>query len=453
MATVRIPDYITVHLGAPNDTSAPNVRVPFVDYIKNVASSEIYPTWPETALRANILAQISFALNRVYTEWYPSRGYNFDITSDTRFDQKYIDGREIFDDISRIVDDTFNDYVVREGTVQPLFTQYCNGTTSTCDGLSQWGTVPLAEEGLLPYEILQYYYGDDIGIVFNAPVGQNLPTYPGRPLQVGTVGEDVRTVQRQLNRIGQNYPAIRPILEPDGIFDLETEQAVENFQRIFNLTPDGIVGKSTWYKIKSIFNAVKGLAELETEGLTPEEVDRIYADLLRPGDAGVAVATLQHYLMVAAVFDNSLPMVTENGVFDEQTEAAVRAFQAREGIAVDGLVGRDTWNALTANYDRILASLPPDSLEMSEIYPGRFLVPGEQNADVRRLQTFLNRASAIRDFIPPVTVDGIYGPQTEAAVRAVQRWANIPQNGVVGPVTWDTVVFLSKPENASAPRP
>ncbi len=452
MATVRIPDYITVHLGAPDDTTAPNVRVPFIDYIKNVASSEIYPTWPETALRANILAQISFALNRVYTEWYPSRGYNFDITSDTRYDQKFIDGREIFDDISRIVDDTFNDYVIREGTVQPLFTQYCNGTTSTCDGLSQWGTVPLAEEGLLPYEILQYYYGDDIGIVFNAPVGQNLPTYPGRPLQVGSVGEDVRTVQRQLNRIGQNYPAIRPILEPDGIFDLESEQAVENFQRVFNLTVDGIVGKFTWYRIKSIFNAVKGLAELETEGLTPEEVDRIYADLLRPGDRGVTVATLQHYLMVVAVFDNSLPMVTENGVFDPQTEAAVRAFQAQQGLAVDGLVGRDTWNALTSAYDRILASLPPDSLETSEIYPGRFLVPGQQGNDVRDLQLFLSRAAQIRPFIPPVTVDGVYGPQTEAAVRAAQEWANIPQNGVVGPVTWDVIVFLSKPENA-APRP
>ncbi len=453
VATVRIPDYITVHLGAPDDASARNVRVPFVDYIKNVASSEIYPTWPETALRANILAQISFALNRVYTEWYPSRGYNFDITSDTRFDQKFIDGREIFDDISRIVDDTFNDYVIREGTVQPLFTQYCNGTTSTCDGLSQWGTVPLAEEGLLPYEILQYYYGDDVGIVFNAPVGQNLPTYPGRPLQVGTVGEDVRTVQRQLNRIGQNYPAIRPVLEPDGIFDLETEQAVENFQRVFNLTTDGIVGKSTWYRIKSIFNAVKGLAELETEGLTPEEVDRIYADLLRPGDTGVAVATLQHYLMVAATFDNSLPTVTENGVFDQQTEAAVRAFQAQQGLAVDGLVGRDTWNALVDTYDRILTSLPPDSLERSEIYPGRFLVPGQQGNNVRDLQLFLNRAAEIRPFIQPVTVDGIYGPQTEAAVRAVQEWANIPQNGVVGPVTWDVIVFLSKPENASAPHP
>ncbi len=452
MATVRIPDYITVHLGAPDDASVPNVRVPFIDYIKNVASSEIYPTWPEAALRANILAQISFALNRVYTEWYPSRGYNFDITSDTRFDQKFINGREIFDDISRIVDDVFNDYVIREGTVQPLFTQYCNGTTSTCDGLSQWGTVPLAEEGLLPYEILQYYYGDDVGIVFNAPVGQNVPTYPGRPLQVGSVGEDVRTVQRQLNRIGQNYPAIRPVLEPDGIFDLETEQAVENFQRVFNLTADGIVGKSTWYRIKSIFNAVKGLAELDTEGLTPEEVDRIYADLLRPGDRGVAVATLQHYLMVVAVFDNSLPMVTENGVFDPQTEAAVRAFQAQQGLSVDGLVGRNTWNALTDAYDRILASLPPDSLATSEIYPGKFLVPGEQNADVRDLQLFLSRASEIRDFIPPVTVDGVYGPQTEAAVRAAQEWANIPQNGVVGPVTWDVIVFLSKPENA-APRP
>ena len=158
MATIRIPDYITAHLGAPNDASAPNVRVPFDEYIKNVASSEIYPTWPETALRANILAQISFALNRVYTEYYRARGYDFDITNNTQFDQKYIDGREIFDDISRIVDDVYNDYLIREGTVQPLFAQYCNGTTSTCDGLSQWGTVPLAEEGLLPYEILQYYY-------------------------------------------------------------------------------------------------------------------------------------------------------------------------------------------------------------------------------------------------------------------------------------------------------
>ncbi|MBQ6829637.1 MAG: peptidoglycan-binding protein [Clostridia bacterium] len=446
MATVRIPDYITVHLGAPNDTSAPNVRVPFADYIKNVASSEIYPTWPETALRANILAQISFALNRVYTEFYRARGYDFDITSDTQFDQKYIDGREIFDDISRIVDDVYNDYIIREGTVQPLFARYCNGTTSTCDGLSQWGTVPLAEEGLLPYEILQYYYGDDIGIVFNAPIGQNVPTYPGVPLRLGSAGEDVRTVQRQLNRIGQNYPAIRPVLNDDGIFDIPTEQAVENFQRIFNLTPDGIVGKATWYKIKSIFNAVKGLAELESEGLTPEEVERVYAELLREGDTGIGVATLQHYLLVLATFDNTLPMVEETGVFGPETTAAVRAFQAQQGLAVDGIVGRQTWNALTRAYDAVIASLPPTA-DASELYPGQFLTPGQEGANVRALQVLLERASELRDFMPPVLVDGIYGAQTEAAVRAAQAWADIPQNGVVGPVTWDVIVFLADPDS------
>ena len=446
MATIRIPDYITVHLGAPNDTSAPNVRVPFDEYIKNVASSEIYPTWPETALRANILAQISFALNRVYTEYYRARGYDFDITSDTQFDQKYIDGREIFDDISRIVDDVYNDYIIREGTVQPLFARYCNGTTSTCDGLSQWGTVPLAEEGLLPYEILQYYYGDDIGIVFNAPIGQNVPTYPGVPLRLGSAGEDVRTVQRQLNRIGQNYPAIRPALNDDGIFDIPTEQAVENFQRIFNLTPDGIVGKATWYKIKSIFNAVKGLAELESEGLTPEEVERVYAELLREGDTGIGVATLQHYLLVLATFDNTLPMVEETGVFGPETTAAVRAFQAQQGLAVDGIVGRQTWNALTRAYDAVIASLPPTA-DASELYPGQFLTPGQEGANVRALQVLLERASELRDFMPPVLVDGIYGAQTEAAVRAAQAWADIPRNGVVGPVTWDVIVFLADPDS------
>ena len=446
MATIRIPDYITVHLGAPNDTSAPNVRVPFDEYIKNVASSEIYPTWPETALRANILAQISFALNRVYTEYYRARGYDFDITSDTQFDQKYIDGREIFDDISRIVDDVYNDYIIREGTVQPLFARYCNGTTSTCDGLSQWGTVPLAEEGLLPYEILQYYYGDDIGIVFNAPIGQNVPTYPGVPLRLGSAGEDVRTVQRQLNRIGQNYPAIRPALNDDGIFDIPTEQAVENFQRIFNLTPDGIVGKATWYKIKSIFNAVKGLAELESEGLTPEEVERVYAELLREGDTGIGVATLQHYLLELATFDNTLPMVEETGVFGPETTAAVRAFQAQQGLAVDGIVGRQTWNALTRAYDAVIASLPPTA-DASELYPGQFLTPGQEGANVRALQVLLERASELRDFMPPVLVDGIYGAQTEAAVRAAQAWADIPRNGVGGPVTWDVIVFLADPDS------
>ena len=190
-----IPENITVHLGAPS-SSAQNVTVPFVDYIKNVASSEIYPTWPEEALRANIYAIISFALNRIYTEWYPSRGYNFDITNSTQFDQAFVPDREIFENIIYIVDDIFNDYVVRQGSIEPLFTQFCNGTTSTCDGLSQWGTVSLAESGYTPYRILQNYYGNDIGIVEDARVGEAGESYPGVPLRLGDAGNNVRLVQR-----------------------------------------------------------------------------------------------------------------------------------------------------------------------------------------------------------------------------------------------------------------
>ncbi|MDD3244448.1 MAG: peptidoglycan-binding protein, partial [Eubacteriales bacterium] len=307
MSTPIIPEYITVHLGDPDDTTARNIRVPFIDYIKNVASSEIYPTWPESALRANIYAQVTYALNRIYTEWYPSRGYDFDITSSTRYDQKYIENREIFQPVSEIVDSLFNDYVVRQGFVQPLFAQYCNGTTTTCSGLSQWGTVDLAQDGLSPYEILQYYYGNNINLVFNAPTEENIPSYPGIPLRLGSSGEDVRILKRQLNRIGQNYPGVTPYLELTDFFDVNMETAVKNFQRIFNLTPDGIVGKATWYKIKSIFNGIKGLAELQSEGLTQGETARVYAKALQPGDEGVQVKLIQYYLSVLAFFDENLP--------------------------------------------------------------------------------------------------------------------------------------------------
>ena len=204
---ITVPENITVHLGPPG-SDAPNVTVPFADYIKNVASSEIYPTWPENALRANILAEISFALNRIYTEYYRSRGYDFDITNSTAYDQSYRPDRDIFENISQIVDDIFNDYIVREGQVQPLFAQYCDGREVQCAGLSQWGTVTLANEGLLPYEILQRYYGDDINIVFDAPVGNIEESYPGTPLRLGDGGEEVRQLQLRLNRIGQNYPTI-----------------------------------------------------------------------------------------------------------------------------------------------------------------------------------------------------------------------------------------------------
>ncbi len=229
-----IPENIVVHLGRPNQ-DAQNVTVPFPEYIKNVASSEIYPTWPENAIRANIYAIITFALNRIYTEWYRSRGYDFDITNSTQYDQAFQYGRDIFENISEIVDEIFNNYVRKQGSVAPYFTQFCNGTTVTCDGLSQWGTVELANQGLTPLEILQYYYGDDIEIVQNAPIRSGIESYPGTPLEVGDAGNEIKTIQVQLNRISNNYPAIPKINPSNGIFGEQTAAAVRTFQGIFNL--------------------------------------------------------------------------------------------------------------------------------------------------------------------------------------------------------------------------
>ena len=275
-----IPETITVHLGLPNQP-AENVTVPFPDYIKNVASSEIYPTWPEAAIRANIYAQITYALNRIFNEFYRSQGYDFDITSTTQYDQTYIKGRDIYENISRIVDEIFNNYVVRQGRVDPFFTAYCNGTTTVCDGLSQWETVALAEQGLTPYQILQKFYGQDIGILENVPISANVPSYPGTALRLGDAGNTVKTIQLELNRIADNYPAIPKIEPADGVFDIATENAVREFQRIFNLTPDGIVGKPTWYQLKYIYNGVKRLNELTSEGLTLDEVTRPFPAVLR----------------------------------------------------------------------------------------------------------------------------------------------------------------------------
>lgn len=444
MPTPKIPEYITVHLGAPNDTAAQNVRVPFIDYIKNVASSEIYPTWPDSALRANMLAQISFALNRVYTEWYPSRGYDFDITNNTGYDQKFIYGRDIFDSVSRIADEIFNDYIVREGDINPLFAQYCDGVETSCNGLYQWGSVDLAEEGLIPFEILQYYYGDDIGIVFNAPTAQNLPSYPGVALRLGDAGEDVRTIQRQLNRIGVNYPAISPYLEANGLFDVATEDAVKSFQTVFNLTPDGVVGKATWYKIKSIFNAVKGLADVQGEGVAYDEAARIYDTALGPGDTGTKVEVVQYYLSVISYFDPSLPQVYITGTYDANTENAVRIFQQQNGLAADGIVGRQTWNALTNAYERTVNSLPPEYLDSAdEIYPGRFLSRGQSGDEVLRLQRLINRAAQNYPYIPSVAEDGDFGAATENAVRQIQFNTGLPVSGVAGPLTWYTLNELT----------
>ena len=432
---ITVPENITVHLGPPG-SDAPNVTVPFADYIKNVASSEIYPTWPENALRANILAEISFALNRIYTEYYRSRGYDFDITNSTAYDQSYRPDRDIFENISQIVDDIFNDYIVREGQVQPLFAQYCDGREVQCAGLSQWGTVTLANEGLLPYEILQRYYGDDINIVFDAPVGNIEESYPGTPLRLGDGGEEVRQLQLRLNRIGQNYPTITNISETNGVFGVQTERAVRDFQRIFNLEEDGIVGKATWYKIINVYNGVKRLSELNSEGISPEEVRRQFETVLQRGSYGVGVGSLQALLDALSGSIPELPPLSVDLIFGPQTEEAVRAFQSLYGLPETGEVDRATWNALLGAYETLLRSVPNEN----NLYPGIILTEGMEGENVLRLQRVLNRAAANNPGLPSVAEDGVFGPATRRAVEAVQQEAGLTPTGIAGPLTWNAIL-------------
>lgn len=366
-----IPENITVHLGAP-DSNAANVRVPFVDYVKNVASSEIYPTWDESALTANILAIISFALNRVYTEFYRSRGYDFDITSSTAIDQKFINGRNYFDSVSRITDRIFSDYLRRIGFIEPLAAKFCNGTTVTCEGLSQWGSQNLAQQGLNSVQILRYYYGDNIEIVNNAPVRGYTPSYPGTPLRVGSRGPSVVQAQVMLNRVGQNYPAI-PRVATDGIFGERTEAAVRRFQEIFDLTPDGIIGEATWYQLVRLYVGVTNLAELESQGQTFYAINWQAPNNLQSGSRGQQVSQLQYMLNVMAEYVPSIPPVAEDGIFGPRTREAVVAFQRFAGLPEDGIVGPQTWNAL---YARAITLIKEPEVPLSQ-YPGEVLRLGD----------------------------------------------------------------------------
>jgi len=354
---VVIPELITVHLGTPS-SNAQNVRVSFPEYVKNAASSEIYPTWPEAALTANIYAIITFALNRIYTEWYRSRGYSFDITNSTAYDQYFVQGRPIYDSISRIVDNIFNEYVRRQGHIAPYFTSFCNGTTATCQGLSQWGTVTLANQGLTPLEILRSYYPKDVEIAETEIVTGILSSYPGTPLRVGSTGLDVQTIQTYLNRIRRNYPAIPAITDEDGVFGDSTKAAVTKFQSIFNLTADGIVGKSTWYKISSLYTAVTRLAELDSEGGSLGIGTVPPGSVLRQGSSGPDVITLQYLLDLISEYYPEIPGLAQDGIFGSGTRQSVVAFQRAMGLNADGVVGPQTWKALYNTYRGILQNVP-----------------------------------------------------------------------------------------------
>lgn len=374
-----IPETITVHLGPP-DAPAENVTVSFPDYVKNVASSEIYPTWEPAAIRANVLAIISFALNRVYTEFYPSRGYDFQITSSTAYDQKFIRGRNFFDSISRVVDDIFDNYLRREGVLEPLAAKFCNGTTVTCDGLSQWGSQEMAQAGADSMTILRNYYGNNIELVTNAPIQGVRRSYPGYPLSIGAAGPEVSVVQTSLNRIARNYPAIPRVPAVTGVFDEATRESVRTFQEIFGLTPDGVVGKATWYQLVRLYVAVTDLAELVSQGQNFYSVRFAYTGPLREGDRGGSVRVLQYMLAILAEFDNSLTPVRVDGDFGPTTARAVRQYQSNNGLTTDGVVGERTWESIYRSFAAAERDLRRDDVRFGD---GSTLAAGEYAQPVR----------------------------------------------------------------------
>ena len=439
-----VPNNITVHLGKPDEASK-NVTVSFIDYISNVASSEIYPTWPREALKANIYAIISFAMNRIYNEWYRSKGYNFDITSSPIYDQAYVFNRATYENINNIVEEIFNNYVVKNGQIQPYFTRYCDGRKTTCDGLSQWGSVSLANSGKNYLDILKAYYGNDISIKFDAPVGDNTFGYPGYEVKLGSVGNPVLAIQRDLRRIKINYPAIPSINSTVGIYDNETSDAVKKFQEIFSLPVTGIVDKATWYKIKYVYTSVKKLSDLYSEGLSKDEATFLYEDELNYGDTGIEVQFIHYFLDAIAFLDPDIPRLQTNSIYNDNSITMVKAFQSKYGLPVTGVFTYSDWKVLKNIYDSILKSFPLEYQNyVDELYPDYFLTKGVSGNDVLRFQKFLLSICRYDHSIPGVRVNGVFDDLTEASVLKLQKDYGFEVNGVVGPLLWRKVVELSK---------
>lgn len=443
-----IPETITVHLGRP-DEPAENVTVPFLEYIQNVASSELYPTWPENALRANIYAQVSFALNRIYTEWYRSRGYDFDITNSTSYDQYFVYKRTIFEVMERLTSEIFNTYVQKGGNAEPYYTEYCDGKSVSCPGMKQWGTVELANSGYSPLQILRHYYGSDIAIRRTQNIAAVQQSYPGSSLRVGDSGTNVAILQRQLNRIAKDYPSFGT-LAVDGVFGAAMQQTVKRFQRQFGLTVDGVVGRATWYKISLIYASVKKLAELASEG---EPSDSGVSGgswggaVLREGSTGVPVEQVQFWLNVLAQFDARIPAVTVDGVFGAATTRAVKAFQSAYGLVSDGVVGKATWQAIYGAYQNMEGDLNNNS------YPGTPLRLGSEGVAVRQVQFWLRVAADNYIALEGVSVDGVFGSATRQAVLSFQDYFSLTADGVVGLQTWNKLytVFLAVANNLLGP--
>ena len=390
-------------------------------------------SWPEEALRANIIAQVSLALNRIWTEWYPSRGYSFNITGSPGYDQAYVNGRTVFAVMERLTAELFNTFVQRSGDAEPYFTEYCDGKTVTCPGMKQWGTVDRAREGLNALQILRYYYGNRVQLVTTNNIAAIPSSYPGSPLRRGSTGTNVRILQKQLSRIAKDYPSFgKPAVT--GTFDEATENSVKKFQKQFGLTADGIVGKATWYKISYVYVSVKDLAELTSEGETAEGIQSAGGwpgTVLRRGSTGSSVEQVQFWLSDLAQFDSSLVRVSVDGSYGAATERAVRAFQQQQNLTADGVVGQTTWNALYAAWVDAQSDLGGTA------WPGTALRRGDTGMEVRLVQFWLRLAADNYSALRTVTVDGSYGAATVSAVTAFQSLFGLTADGVVGRSTWN----------------
>lgn len=441
---VVIPKNITVHLGKPA-ASARNVTVSFRDYIANVASSEVYPTWPEQALRANIHCQISLALNRIYTEWYPSKGYTFNITNSTSYDQYYVHGRTVFEVMVRITDDIFNTYLRKRGTVNPYYSEYCDGKSVTCPGLKQWGTVTLANNGRSALQILRYYYGSSIEIVRTKNIRSIPQSYPGTPLRQGSRGTAVFTLQRQLNRIAKDYPFLGK-LTVDGVFGSRMAATVRAFQKQFNLTADGVVGRTTWQKLYEVYNDIAN--RLLSSSLRPGE----YPGVLRSGSTGTPVRELQFYLYLMSAYESSIPPVSIDGKFGADTERAVRAYQRFAGLTVDGVVGRTTWNSLYGRASQLRSSGPVVTLKRLP-YPGTPLTVGSSGKAVLYYNLLLLRIAYYFSSVEAPPLADRYTDETATATRSAQQLLGLEQTGIADADTWTAVEALSLQLAAHAPNP
>jgi len=435
---VYLPKKISVHMGEPS-VDAPVLYVDFIDYIKNVASCEAYPTWPENALYSNLLAMISLALNRVYTEWYYCQGYHFQITNSVCYDQGYVAGRNVFFEINSIVEDIFDTYIRKVGNIEPLFAVYCDGKNISCNGLEQWGAVALAEENMSPIQILQNYYSDEIELVI-ADTVQNPDAYPGEPLCFGSMDESVRKLQGKLNRIRENYPKIPHIAVETGKFDADTDAAVRKFQELFYLCADGTCGADTWRRISDIYEAVTALSEFTREGMAPNFPAEPPNTLLQTGSRGAEVMLLQFLLGDVGLFYQAVPSIEIDGFFGPATKTALISFQKTFGMEPTGIVTVETWETLFRIFDRILETVVP-LLAVSQ-FPGYELSVGSVGEGVSLMQSYLNILSNYYPTVMKMGVTGVFDESTKDAVTELQTIFGIKPAGTINFETWTKILEL-----------